>query len=63
MDYMSMVTMFYFSSQERLIHIHNQVENCLEVHLMEDHKEEEDHLIETHLKDCCFIHLLDFMDG
>jgi hypothetical protein len=62
-DYMSMVMMFYFSSQERLVHIHNQVENHLEVRLMEDHKEEEDHLAKTHLKDCRLIHLLDFMDG
>jgi hypothetical protein len=38
------------------------VENHLEVHLMED-CEEEDHLTETHLKDHCLIHLLDFMDG
>jgi hypothetical protein len=37
------------------------VENHLEVHLMEDHQEE-DHLIETHM-DCHQIHMLDFMDG
>ncbi len=30
---------------------------------MEDHKEDEDHLIKTHLEDCHLIHLLDFMDG
>jgi hypothetical protein len=35
---------FHFSNQERLIHIHNQEENHLEVHPMEDCKEE-DHLI------------------
>ncbi len=40
MDYMSMVMIFYFSNQERLIHIRGRVENCLEVCLMEDHKEE-----------------------
>jgi hypothetical protein len=51
MDYMSMVMMFYFSNQERLIHIRSWVENCLEVCLMEDHKEEEDHLTRTYLKD------------
>jgi len=50
----SMVMMFYFCSQERLIHIHSQVEN---------HLEEDDHLTETHLKDYRLIHLLDFMDG
>jgi len=47
-----MVMMFYFSNQEKLIHIHSQVENHLEVRLMEDHKEEEDHLTETHLRTC-----------
>ncbi len=60
MDYMSMVMMFYFSSQERLIYIHIWVENHLKVHLMEDHQEEEDHVTETHLED---YHLLDFIDG
>jgi hypothetical protein len=55
--------MFCFSNQEKLIHIHSRVENHLEVRLMEDHKEEEDHLTETHLKNCRLIHMLDFMDG
>jgi hypothetical protein len=45
-----------------LIHIHNCVDNCLEVYVMEDHQEKE-HLIETHLKDHHLIHMLDFMDG
>jgi hypothetical protein len=57
-----MVMVFLSNNPKRWIHIHNQVENRLEVHLMEDHQEK-DHLIETHLKDCHLIHMLDFMDG
>jgi hypothetical protein len=57
-----MVMVFQFSSLERLIHIRSLVENHLEVHIMEDLKEE-DHLIETHLEDRHQIHMLDFMDG
>jgi hypothetical protein len=61
LDYMFMVMVFLFSTLEGLIHIHNWVENRLEVHLMED-CQEEDHLIETHLKDRHLIYMLDFMD-
>jgi len=50
------------NNQERLTEIHSRVENCLEVHLMED-RQEEDHPIETHLEDHHLIHMLDFMDG
>ncbi len=57
MDYLSMVMMFYFNSQERLIYIHSRVENHMEICLMEDH------LIETHLKDRHMTHVLDFTDG
>jgi hypothetical protein len=63
MDYLSMVMMFYFNIEERIIYIHNWMENFLEVHLMDDYQEEEDHLINTHLKDHCLIHLFDFIDG
>ncbi len=62
LDYLSMVTMFQSNNQEGLIHIHNQMENHLEVYLMEDHQKE-DHFIETHLEDRHLIHMLDFMDG
>ncbi len=44
------------------MYIHNRVENCLKVHLMED-RQKEDHFIKTHLKDCHLIHLLDFTNG
>jgi len=50
MDYLSMVMMFYLNNQKGLIHIHCQVENHLEVHLLEDHQEEEEHLIEPTLR-------------
>jgi hypothetical protein len=36
LNYMFMVTVFQSNSLEGLIHIHNQMENRLEVHLMED---------------------------
>jgi len=52
-----MVMIFYFNNQKGLTHIHNWVENRLEVCLMEDH------LIETHTVDHCLIHMLDFMNG
>jgi hypothetical protein len=57
-----MVMVFLSNSLEELIHIHNQVENFLEVCLMED-LQEEDHLFKTHLEDHHLIHVLDFMDG
>jgi hypothetical protein len=44
--YLSMVMVCHLSSQEGLIHIHNQVDHCFEVHLMEDPLEE-DHMIKT----------------
>jgi hypothetical protein len=62
MAYLSMVMMFQFNSQEGLIYIHNGVENCLEIRLMEDLLEK-DHLAETHLEDCHMIHMLDFTNG
>jgi hypothetical protein len=37
MDYLFMVMMFQFNSQEGIIYIHSQVENHLEIRLMEDH--------------------------
>ncbi len=65
-----MVMVFQSNSPKGLIHIHNQVENCIEVRIMED-LQEEDCVIKPHLKDChlihmedChLIHMLDFMDG
>ncbi len=48
--------------KKKLTCIHNQVEDPLEIHIMEDFLEE-DYLIETHLEDYHLIHLLDFMDG
>jgi hypothetical protein len=57
MDYLSMVMMFQFNSQERLIYIHSWVDNQKEICLMEDH------LIETHLDDCHITHAYDFTDG
>jgi hypothetical protein len=63
LDYLFMVMVFQFNNQKRLIHIHNQVENHLEVYLMENCQEEEDHFIETHLEDSHLIHLLDFTNG
>jgi hypothetical protein len=57
MDYLSMVMMFQFTSQERLIYIHSRVENWMEICLMEDH------LIETHLEDCHTTNALDFTNG
>jgi hypothetical protein len=33
---MSMVMVFHFINPQRLIHIHNQMENRLKIHLMED---------------------------
>ncbi len=54
---------FHFNNQEGLIYIHNRVENHLEVCLMEDHQEEENHLIKTHLEDYHLIYLLDFTNG
>ncbi len=62
LDNLSMVMVFHFINLEGLIHIHNRVENHLEIHLMED-CQEEDHLIETHLEDHDLIHLLDFTNG
>ncbi len=60
--WMQSLIMFLSSNLERLLHIHNQVENCLEVCLMEDRRKK-GHLIKTHLKDFHLIHMLDFMDG
>jgi len=57
MDYLSMVMMFQFTSQERLIYIHSRVENHMEIRLMEDH------LIETHLEECHTTNALDFTNG
>jgi len=57
MDYLSMVMMFQFNSQERLIYIHSWVDNRMEICLMEDH------LIETHLDDSHMTHALDFTDS
>jgi hypothetical protein len=57
MDYLSMVMMFQFNIQERLIYIHSKVENHVEICLMEDR------LIETHFEDHHMNHALDFMDG
>ncbi len=62
LEYMSMVTVCHLSIQEGLIHIHNQVENCLEVHLMENPLKK-DHMIKTQLEYRHLIHMLDFMDG
>ncbi len=62
LDYLSMVMVFLSNNPKRLIYIHNQVENRLEVCLMED-RQEEDLLIETHLEDHHLIHMLDYMDG
>jgi hypothetical protein len=62
LEYMSMVMVCHLSNQEGLVHIHNQMENCLEVHLIEDPLEE-DHIIKTQLEYCHLIHMLDFMDG
>jgi hypothetical protein len=50
MDYLSMVVLFYFNNQEKLIHIHNRMENCMEVCLMENHQKEEDNLIKNFLE-------------
>jgi hypothetical protein len=38
---LSMVMMFYFNSQEGLIHVHNWMDNYMEVCMIEDHQEEE----------------------
>jgi hypothetical protein len=54
MDYLSMVMMFQFNSQERLTYIHSRVENHMKICLIKDH------LIETHLEDCHMTHALDF---
>jgi hypothetical protein len=62
LDYLSTVELCHLNCQKGLTHIHNQVEDRLEIHLVEDCLEE-DHPIETHLEDYHLIHLLDFMNG
>jgi hypothetical protein len=62
LDYLSTVMVFLSNNPKGLIHIHIQVENCLEVCLMED-PQKEDHMIKTHLEDHHIIHMLDFMDN